>query len=225
MGSVGLEEIENIKNEIDSMVKEKVQLLCARRGLKTECRLSVKTTSKSGATEILIVNHPHEPTCSASKCTFYYHREGQPLRCFECERLKKVKTYIGYKFPTNIVNVHRRCSPRVATPRSSVTFSLQKRQRIFIGKIGDISMEGAKVSGTFNVQISKGDIVMPFTMTLLGKDVTSKETTINVPEATVIWTKQGEESMSVFGVNFDLSQKDSKVLSDYIDMRSIEELS
>ena len=79
------------------------------------------------------------------------------------------------------------------TPRSSVTFSLQRKQRLIIGKLGDISMEGAKVSGPFTFILKEGDVIMPFTMTLSQKEQAAQDVIINASEATVIWLKADDD--------------------------------
>ena len=94
MDQLSITDISNVPEEINNIISGKIDLICGRRGAKAMTKLSAKAVTKTGKQELLVLLHPHEPTCTSPTCTFYYHIKGQPLRCFECTRVKKVEQFI-----------------------------------------------------------------------------------------------------------------------------------
>jgi hypothetical protein len=213
-----------IRREIDILVQEKTALVCGRRGLKNVLRIPVvaKTAATTGGV-ILVLHHPHEPSCKSGSCMFYYHRPGNPLRYFECVRVKKAGDYVGYELPRQIYYIHRREHDRVATPQSStVTFSLQQKQRIHNGTMDDISIQGAKVSVNMPLELAAGTTLCHITLTLCLR-ASLLQTVIFVPEAVTTWSKCANSVTSLLGIKFILSGNELAALQNYIDLRLIED--
>lgn len=94
------EDVETIRREIDLLVQGKTGLVCARRGLKNNMRLPAiaKTSASSG--ELLVLHHPHEPSCNSDTCTFYYHRQGNPIRFFPASGSKRLAIMSALNCPS-----------------------------------------------------------------------------------------------------------------------------
>jgi hypothetical protein len=222
MKDLWTEDAETIQKEMDSLVENKIQLICGRRGSENITKLPAvgKTVTKNGS--VLVLLHPHEPTCSSETCTFYYNSKGNPLRVFECKRVKKAENFVGFEYPKQIFNIHRRKFERVETPNTSVvTFSFHNKQRIHNGTVGDISLEGAKLLVDLPGEIAKGAILCHVTMTICYR-ISNVQTVLLIPEAQVIWSKCTNEVTHTIGIKFTLSEKDQDALSNYIDLRLIE---
>lgn len=213
-----------IAQEIDSLVERKAEVFCGRGGKKEIKKLVLMATSKTPAGELLVVHHPHEPSCSVGTCLYYYRSKGSPLRCFEAERVKKAKDLLGLKYPGAIYNIHQRQFPRVNTAgNSTVVYSRLHKQRLFTGKVEDVSMEGAKFLVDLPMMIGVGDILCHLTLTLCSRFSGVEETKVQVPEAKVMWRKGDEELTRVIGVKFAWHEKGQEALSTYIDLRMIED--
>lgn len=223
MKEIWLEDAESIQQEMESLVEQKMELICGRTGkeITTKLKLVGKTTTKTGPLFILL--HPHDPTCGSEECTFFYHSRGNPLRVFECKRVKKAENFVGFEYPKQIFNIHRRKFERVTTPNNSVvTFSIQRKQRIHNGAVGDISLEGAKLLVNLPGVIEKGVILCHIALTVYYR-ISKVQTSLTIPEAEVIWTKCENDVTHTVGIKFVLSEKDTDALSNYIDLRGIED--
>lgn len=213
-----------IVKEIDSLIEKKAELFCGRGGKKEIKRLSLMAKSKTPAGDLLVVHHPHEPSCANGTCLYYYRGTGSPLRCFEAERVKKVKDLMGLKYPTAIYNIHQRQFPRVKTAgNSTVVYSRLHKQRLYSGKVEDISLEGAKLLVDIPMVIGVGDILCHMTLTLCSRFSGVEETRVHVPEAKVMWRKGDEDKTRSIGVKFAWHEKGHEALSTYIDLRMIED--
>lgn len=223
MNQIWTEDPELIRQEIELLIANKVDLICGRRGAGNLTKLSIKGTGQSKAGDLIILYHPHEPTCKSNSCVYYYHIKGQPLRFFEVERVKQVNKLLGLKFPTRIFNIHRRNHERVTTPPPSrATFSLLNKQRVHTGKVDDISMAGAKLTVEIASVMAVGDLICHLSLILCSHYRTVEDTQIQIPEARVIWLKGEEEKTTTLGVQFQLVDKGIDLLSNYIDQRNIE---
>lgn len=213
-----------IKKEIQFLIEEKIALICARAGFKNLKRLAINKMVSTKTGELLIVNHPHAPSCSSNSCSFYYQKKNNSLRMFECEKVKLVNGLLGFKTPTQIFSLHNRKFQRVTTPNhSSVSFSLQNRQRIYNGEIDNISIDGAKFLVNIPSIIEKDDVVENLTLTLFCRLKSIDETYFHIPQAKVVWLKCDEGGTKILGVQFVLLGKDHDILSDYIDLRTMED--
>ena len=222
MKNIFSEDPETIEKEIDSLVESKTELICGRRGAEKIKKFAVvgKTTIKERQAFILL--HPDEPTCSSGTCLFYYHSKGQPLRVFECKRIKKAENFVGFEFPTQIFNIYQRRSGRVTTPSTSVvTFCVKNKQRIHYGTIGDISLEGAKLFVDVPGELASGTGLCHIALTVRYR-LSEIQTVLTVPEAEIVWSHCEQERTKIVGIRFTLSQDDHNSLSSYIDIRSIE---
>jgi len=217
------EDAETIQQEMATLVDNKTELMCGRRNSETITKLPMigKTLTKNGP--IFIVLHPHEPSCSTDTCTFYYHTKGNPLRAFDCKRVKKAENFVGFEYPKRIINIHRRKYERVNTPNNSIaTFSVLNKQRIHHATVGDISLEGAMLLVDIPGPMEKGAILCHVTLTICFR-ISKVQTVIIIPEAELAWSKFDNEVTNTIGIKFSLSEKYYDALSKYIDLRSIEE--
>ena len=188
------------------LIEEGIKIICGRRGTKNLTKLSVKGIVRGEDGDLLILFHPHEPTCSSSSCTFYYHPKGEQLRCFETVRVKKADQYLALKMPSRIYNVYIRKHERVSAVRdSSVTFLIPNKQRIFKGRVENISFEGCKITGSIQAPLKKGETVCNLTMILLMKNASRNECRLHIPETTVVWAKMNQGQTEAFGVRFNLN--------------------
>lgn len=223
MKEIWTEDAETIQKEMDSLVENKIELICGRRRDKNILRLPVvgKATATTGF--IFIVFHPHEPSCSSETCIFYYHSKGNPLRVFECKRVKKAEKFVGFEYPKKIINIYQRKFERVSTPNNSfVTFSFQHKQRIYNGTVGDISLGGVKLFVDIPGALAKGEILCHVTLTICYR-ISKGQTVLIIPEAEIIWCKFENEVTNTVGIKFTLSGKELDALTKYIDVRSMEE--
>ncbi len=222
MKNLWTEDAETIRQEIDFLIENKIALICGRTGLEKMTKLPISGITISNNVPLLILFHPQEPSCSIKKCTFYYHIKGNPLRVFECTRIKKVDKFVAFELPAKIFNIIKRKSQRVPTPNNSIaTFSIQNKQRIYNGTVNDISLEGAKISVEIPALVKKGSIICHITLTIFYLKASRDETVINIPEAEIAWSKFDKERTTTLGIKFMLSEKDLDKLSNYIDLRSI----
>ncbi len=220
------EDVETIRQEIDLLVHNKTELICGRRGLRNINRYPVvaKTTMKSGV-GIFVLFHPQAPSCNSDTCAFYYHRPGNPLRFFECTRVKKAEKYVGYELPRRIYYIHRRKFERVTTPHTSAgTFSLQLKQRIYNGIIDDVSIQGAKILVDMPLELAPGTKLCHVTLTLCLR-ASERQTVIFVPEAEIIWSNYANSVTTLLGLRFSPDVDYSALLTSYIDLRLIEDAS
>jgi|GEM_PF-6412920 len=223
MKDLWIEDEAAIQQEVDSLVQNKVELLCGRRGASNVTKLPVigKTLTKSGPVFILL--HPHEPSCDSESCVFYYHSKGNPLRVFECKRLKQADKYVGFEYPKQIYNIHRRKFERVSTPdTSSASFCFAGKQRIFKGTVGDISLAGAKIVADLPGTYAKGTKLSNITLNICYR-ISKAQVVLVIPEAELIWSKGEKDVTNTIGIQFTLSVKDNDALANYIDFRIIEE--
>lgn len=215
-----------IKQEIDALVANKVQLICGRRGGAELKKLPAVAKSKAGGTDLLVLFHPHEPTCDVSTCEFFYRVSGSPLRCFEAVRVKKAADFLGLKYPKAIYSLHQRQYPRVLTPRnrdSTVSCSLRGKQRLYTGTVDDISMQGAKLLIAIPVKLEVGDVLCHLSLVLCSRLSSIYEARLAIHEAKVVWLKEDGGQVHTVGVNFAIEGRLEDVLSNYIDLRSIED--
>nr|MBF0223497.1 PilZ domain-containing protein [Desulfobulbaceae bacterium] len=215
------EDVETIRREIDLLVQGKTGLVCARRGLKNSTRLPAVAKTSASSGEIFVLHHPHEPSCNSDTCTFYYHRQGNPIRFFTCKRIKKAGGYVGFELPKQIYYIHRRKYDRV-TPfyASDVTFSLPQKQRVYNGVIEDIAIQGAKILVSIPQKVAVGTTLchVSINLCLHGARV---QTVIFAPEAEIIWSQYANFVTSLVGIRFFLAEKHAAVLAEYIDLRLI----
>jgi len=213
-----------IQEEIESLIAEKIPLICARRGTKDLKHLTINKISRSDAGKILVVNHPHSPTCNAKSCLFYYQKKKNSLRALECEQVKYLTGFFGFKLPTKIFSLIIRQFQRIATPHhSSVVFFIQGKSRIFNGKIDDISIDGAKFLVNIPSLVAKNTIIENLTLSLFCRSKYIDEIHIHVPQAKVAWLEGDETTTNTLGIKFLLKGKDHDQLSNYMDLRSIED--
>ena len=223
MKDIWTEDAETIHKEVDFLVEHKIELVCARRGSADITKLTVvgKANSKNGPLFVLL--HPHEPTCSSETCTFYYHSKGSPLRVFECKRAKKAEKFVGFEFPKQIFNIHRRKHERVTTPNNSVgVFSFLHKQRIYNGTVADISLEGARLLVDIPGPVAKDTTLCHVTLTICYR-ISKAQIVLLIPEVKIAWSKFEQEITNTIGIQFLLSEKDQDALSNYIELRTIEE--
>lgn len=217
------DDVATIRQEIDTLVQEKTGLVCGRRGLKNITRLVVIAKTEVRDSTIFVLLHPHEPSCGSDTCTFYYHRPGFPLRFFACRRVKKAGDYVGYELPERIFYIHRRKHDRVTTPHTStITFSLLQKQRIYNGKIDDISIQGAKVLVNIPMELAAGTKLFHITITLCLRE-SLVQTVLFVAEAEIVWSKCAESLTTIIGIRFAVAGNHLEALTNYIDLRLIED--
>jgi len=114
----------------------------------------------------------------------------------------------------------------MTTPNNSVAiFSLQHKQRIYNGKVGDISLEGAKLFVDIPGKLEKGAILCHITLTLYYRLSSIVQTVLTIPEAEIIWSNFEKEVTNTVGIKYILSENNLNALSNYIEFRSIEESS
>ena len=213
-----------IAEEMNSLVENKVNLICGRRGAKDLTLLTVKGKTTSSASDVLVISHPHEPSCNSPTCVFFYHIKGSLLRCFEVERVKKVDAFLGIKYPASIYNIHRRLHPRVKAGRNStVTFSVLNKERVHSGIIEDVSVEGVKLKTKLQANLSVGDTLCHLGLALYYRLTASIETRVTIPEAKVVWLKGENGPLRTLGIKFSLPEKYLDAVVNYIDIRSIED--
>lgn len=213
-----------IQEEIESLIAERIPLICARRGTKDPKRLVINKISRSSTGEILVVNHPHSPTCNVKTCLFYYQKKKNSLRALECEQVKYLNGFFGFKLPTKIFSLIIRQFQRIATPHhSSVVFFIQGKSRIFNGKIDDISIDGAKFIINIPSVVAKNTIIENLTLSLFCRSKYIDETHIHIPQAKVAWLEGDETTTKVIGIQFLLKGKDHDQLSNYLNLRTIED--
>lgn len=214
-----------IKQEIDSLAATKTDLVCGRRGRQDVKKLGTAGKTQTKAGSVFVLHHPHDPTCASDTCTFYYHDRGKQLRFFETKRLRKAEKFMGFEYPARIYIVHRRKYERVTAHNNSpVTFSFRMRHRIFHGTIGDISSHGAKFLVNIPREVATGEILCHITLNLLYR-VSKAKTVIVVEEAKVVWCAYENETTTKIGVEFIFSLDELTALSNYVELRLIEESS
>lgn len=211
-------DVDEIRKEIDLLIHEKARLFCLPEKGKTNT-LHVKGKTRLQSSDILVLSHPGKTICPKNHCLFYYHINGLPVRGFHCTPEKLVNGLLGVHYPREIFEIQRRKFPRVPIANDSrAIFSLLNRQRLHVGRIEDISLEGARISGDFPVVIEKGNIITPITLTLLPRHVQHPaETSVLIPEATVIRSVKGEGSTKELAIHFILRElQKQQALGQYI---------
>ncbi|MBI5556795.1 MAG: PilZ domain-containing protein [Deltaproteobacteria bacterium] len=210
--------VDEISKEIDLLVYEKAKLFCLREKGATNT-LFVKGKTRLNNSDLLVLSHPEKNICPKNQCLFYYHTNGSPVRGFHCTPEKLVNGLLAVHYPKEIFEIQRRKFPRVPVARDSrVSFSLLNRHRFHVGRIEDISLEGARISGEFPVIIEKGAIVTPITLTLIPPYLRQpNETNIHIPEATVIRSIQDEDITKELAIHFILNElQQQEALERYI---------
>ncbi|MFZ5759574.1 MAG: PilZ domain-containing protein [Thermodesulfobacteriota bacterium] len=212
-------DFDEITKEIDLLVCEQAKLYCLRENSETIIlRAKGKTAVKNK--RLLVVSHPCTTICSKNQCHLYYQRQGFPVRGFHCTPEKLVNGLLGVQYPIEIFEVQRRKFPRVQVARDSrVSFSLRNRQKFYIGKVEDVSLQGARIRGDFPMVIEKGVLITPMTLILTPYcRQTEDEVAIHVPEATVMRSMMDGEKTAELAIHFileDLMQQQK--LSRYVD--------
>ena len=224
MHQLWTDDTETIKDEIAKIIQSNVSLFCNRRGVQSRRELTINKLISVNDRDLLVVDHPNEPSCSAEGCLFYYHLPGSPLRYFKCSKIKWAKKYLGLELPTEIFNVNQRKNSRLTTPvKSTATFTLQNRQRLYSAIVDDISITGARFTTDILAELSTGDIITPFTLSLSLEFSSSEEFHINIPQAEIVWTKfDGKQTYEV-GVKFEMPDTEETTMSVYMNMRALEE--
>jgi hypothetical protein len=199
--------VDEISKEIDLLIYQKARLFCLRDKEKTNT-LHVKGKTRLQHSDILVLSHPGKNICPQNHCLFYYHRKGFPVRGFHCTPEKLVNGLLGVRFPREIFEIQRRKFPRVQVDKDSrAIFALLNRHRFHVGRIEDISLEGARISGDFPLVIEKGNIITPITLTLMPRFMRqAKETNIHIPEATVMRAINAEGGTKELAIHFILQE-------------------
>jgi hypothetical protein len=210
--------IDEISKEIDLLIAEKARLTCLREKKRTTA-LYVKGKTQLDNSNLLMLSTPRKEICPKKRCLFYYHREGCPIRGFHCTPEMLLDGLLGVHYPTEIFEIQRRKFPRIQVPPDSrANFALLNRQGLHVGRIEDISLEGARISGDFPIILEKGSIITPITLTLMPRSYRrhGDETIIHIPEATVMWSKSDEDVTREFAVHFILQELQLQALGHYI---------
>ncbi len=219
-----LKNTEDVFVEIDRIIAKGVRLCCIRNRAKP-VSLFVKNKIQAKTGTLLVVQHPQKRICPQKKCLFYYHIKGQAARYFHCKPVKQVGDFLALNYPNEIFEIQRRKHPRVkAYNGSCVCFTMANKQRVMVGKIVDVCMEGAKISGDFSTKISAGNLITPMSMTLSYQYVKSEDATIQVPEATVVRVVNDGNDTKEFSVRFLLPDKLQESMERYVDMCSFEKI-
>ncbi len=212
-----------IEKEMDSLVKNKTELICGGRGTGNIKKFTVVGKTIIENTHFIILSQQDGPTPSSGPYLFYYHSKVNCLRVFECTTVKKVHEFVCFEYPKQICNIYQRAAGRVTTPSNSViTFFVEKKHRIFNGSVRDISLKGAKLQVDIPGYLAKGALLYHIALTIR-YHLSEIQTVINIPEAEVAWSDCAHDVTNTLGIKFTLPQHDHVALSNYIDIRSIEE--
>ena len=225
MKHLWLEDEDKIRIEMNRLIKKQISIICGRRGTRSPIKLTAKGIVSGEDGDLLILSHPHEPTCSSQACHYYYHPEGEQLRYFEAARSKWASKMLALKMPRQIFNVYVRNHERIRGARnSSLSFVVPNKQRILAGKVENISLEGCKIVGSVPAVLKKGEMVNHLTLTLFFRSASRKEYRLHIPEAKVVWAKTNGDQTEACGIHFTLADPTTKKeLSEYIDLRLIED--
>lgn len=215
---------EKIKAELQYIISNKISMIFVCQNAK-----AVKITAKgffanAKESDLLVLSFPGNFPDLAIQCICYYHLPATPMRSFQCVPVKKTGAYLVVKIPAKIFEIQRRKFPRVKPPQQSVaTFSLRNKQRVLSGRIKDISLEGARITGNFPTVILKNDIVTPVSLSLFKKFKNQDETLIQIPEATVARSTGDDETTSELALHFQLPPEKLQRLDEYVQSRQREE--
>lgn len=210
--------------EIERLIQQKIPLFCLRPDRKETAKLLISGTTCQKNQTMLVLNHPHQPTCNKPTCLFYYHFANEPLRLFECHRVKKIDKYLGLILPKEIFEIQRRRYPRVPTPNNSMaTFSFERKQRVYHATVEDVSAGGARLQTKIQDIIRKGTVITPLSLNLFQRFRIGEETRVIIPEATVKWSVVEGEFTSKMGLHFSLQGSSHETITNYVDLRSLED--
>jgi hypothetical protein len=224
MKQLWTEDTAEIENELIQIIDKNARLFCFKAGSKVVKKLSVQGTAAKSKTKLLVLYHPHEPTCAKDTCMFYYHLPGRTIKFFEAPRVKRVDKFLGLGFPTKIYKIQRRRHARISTPHdSSATFTIKNKQRINYGKVENLSAKGAYITCDLPSLIPKGAFITHLSMTVYLRLNPKEETILDIPEAKVVRTSAMVGRTKELGVQFELSGKMMDILGSYLDVRNIED--
>jgi hypothetical protein len=213
----------DIDTEINRIIDNNIKLFCIRNKTKP-VPLNIKERAQIQNNTFLVVKHPQPKICPQRKCLFYYQVKGEAGRCFHCIPEKQINSLLALKYPEEIFEIQRRKYPRIKTYNDSlVSFSLAGKQRVYGGKIIDVCMEGAKITGDFPVKIGPGNVVSPLSMTLFLRSSQSRESVVHIPEARVVRSLFRGEQTKEFSIHFVLPENLKEPLARYVDMRRLED--
>ena len=224
MKHLWLQDEKDIYLEIERLIQERVRLVCGRRGIENPTWLEVKGLVQGEDGNIVVLFYPSELTCPSPSCTFYYRPAGEQMRSFNAQRIKKADCFLGLQMPTQIFQVCYRKQQRVeGGGGSSLRFVWRNKGQIFEGAVGNISSDGCKIVGDFPARLQKANVLKNLMLILFAARYSGREWRLHIPRASIVWSKADSTHTEAFGVRFFLTGYPRQVLSEYIDLRLIEE--
>ena len=146
------------------------------------------------------------------------------MRGFQIILQNETEDKIVTEIPIAIFQIQRRKHPRTPTcSNSKATFTRKGSQFLNNGNIGDISLEGTKLTGNFSQHIQAGDILSPLSMSLRLRHGDYEEN-VTVAEAVVKRLTKNAKGETELGVHFTLTGTDLEYLNRYLGIRNLENL-
>lgn len=221
MQEIWTEDRQTIRAELEQLIADQTELTLFQQG-QTPRKLRAIAIQTRSTGDILLLEKSGSFPAPPNASLILYHPPGLAMRGFPAVPALETATELGIALPNRIIQIQRRRHPRVnAGPNSTVTFSKQGSQAINNGRIKDVSLEGANLTGTFSQNIRKDDRISPLTLSLRLR-FGNYEESILVAEAVVRRRKDiGKEELEL-GVHFTLAKSDLDRLDTYLTLRSME---
>lgn len=221
MQEIWTEDSQAIRTELEQLVASQTELTLFQQGqTPRKLRASALQTRTNG--EILLLEKIGSFPAPPNVSLILYHPPGLAMRGFPAAPLLETETQLGIAVPNRIIQIQRRRHPRVnAGPNSTVTFTKLGSQAINNGKIKDVSLEGANLTGSFSQNIQKDDRISPLTLTMRLK-FGNYEESILIPESVVRRRKDIGKGELELGVHFTLPKNDLDRLDTYLTLRGME---
>lgn len=144
----------------------------------------------------------------------FFKVQGLPALSFHCNLLKRTEKLLAFPVPRELFFVQRRRHPRFLTPQGSIaSFFLDKKERVNVCLIKDISMGGAKLQGSPAYRLNPRDVIGPSTLTISGyESLLTREITLQ--KATIVRTNINDK-MEI-GLSFMLNNKEKQQMSSHL---------
>lgn len=215
------EDQQTIRSELEGLIAAQTELTLFQQGQTPRklCPMAIESGSDGDWLSLKKLAAFQTPSGNS---LILYHPPSSAMRGFPATPVLETTTELGITLPSRIIQIQRRRHPRITVgPDSTATFSKLGSQAIYNGQIRDVSIEGARLTGTFTQTLRKEDRLTPLTLVLRLR-FGDYEESILIPEATVRRRKDLDKKQLELGVHFTLAKNDLDRLDTYLTLRTIE---
>lgn len=222
MKKIWTKDPEKIATEITSLMEMRSSLTLYQKGHPPQS-ITAEKIEETGQEKVVVLCKKASFQAPKDSCLFFYHPKNEAIRCFQTVPIKETETHLKTPFPVEIIQLQRRKNERITSKgMSKVVFTRTGSHHLQTGEIKDISVNGAKISGKFSLNIKQGDILAPVSITLRLRHGNFEEK-INIPEAKVVRVIDEDKGARGLGISFVMPPTERDSFETYMTLRELED--